>query len=94
MARADLRRRLTYLMAFRVLLITLVLGATTLLYWLGDVDLTQPNSLVLYGIITCTYLLTLFYTRLLRDTQDQRRLASWQIVGDLVIGGGHLHDRA
>ena len=90
-ARADLRRRLTYLMAFRVLLITLVLGATTLLYWLGDVDLTQPNSLVLYGIITCTYLLTLFYTRLLRDTQDQGRLASWQIVGDLVIASILVH---
>lgn len=90
-AATDLRRRLTYLMAFRVLLITLVLGATTLLYWLGDVDLSQPNSLVLYSIIACTYLLTLIYTRLLKDTWDHSRLASWQIVGDLVIASILVH---
>ncbi len=87
----DLRRRLTYLMAFRVLLITLVLGATTLLYWLDDADLGQANSLVLYGIFVITYALTLIYTQLLKRTRDNNLLASWQIVGDLAIASLLMH---
>mgnify|MGYP001823918461 CR=1 FL=1 len=88
---ADLGRRLTYLTAFRVLLITLVLGATTLLYWLTDVDLSQPGSLILYGIIGTTYLLTLVYAKLLGSTDDYQRLAMWQVVGDLVIATLIVH---
>ena len=87
----ELARRLTYLMALRVLLITLVLGATTLLYWLGDVDLTQPNSLVLYGIIGVTYLLTIFYAHLLRDPSKLPQLASAQLAGDLAIATVLMH---
>ena len=52
-------------MAFRVLLITLVMGATTVLYWLSDADLTQPTALILYGVIAITYLLTIIYARAL-----------------------------
>ena len=52
-------------MLFRVVLTTLVLGATSLLYWLADVDLTTPGSLVLFGIIGATYAATLLYATLL-----------------------------
>ncbi len=90
-AAASLRRRLTYLMAFRVLLITLVMGATTLLYWLGDVDLTLPNSLILYGIIGATYLLTLLYAYLLRQSSYHERLAAWQLAFDLIIATLIVH---
>jgi len=90
-ASEDLRRRLTYLMAFRVLLITLVMGSTTLLYWLSDADLTQPNSLILYGVIAITYVLTLIYARLLSLETDHQSLAVWQIAGDLIIATVIVH---
>ncbi len=72
-------------MAFRVLVITLVMGATTLLYWLSDADLSQPSSLILYGVIASTYLLTLIYAQVLGRDSDHRNLALWQIAGDLCI---------
>jgi two-component system sensor histidine kinase PilS (NtrC family) len=90
-ATSELGRRLTYLMAFRVLIISLVLGATTLLYWLGDDDLTQLNSLIIYGIIGSTYVLTLVYARLLKNTEKHQELGKWQIVGDLVIASLLVH---
>lgn len=87
----DLRRRLTYLMAFRVLLITLVMGATTVLYWLSDADLTQPTALILYGVIAITYLLTIIYARALGKEGDYRDLALWQVAGDLAIATVIVH---
>lgn len=87
----DLRRRLTYLMAFRVLVITLVMGATTLLFWLGDVDLTEPNSLILYGVSGCTYLLTILYARVILKSIDLGKLAQGQIVADLFIASIIVH---
>jgi two-component system, NtrC family, sensor histidine kinase PilS len=87
----DLRRRLTYLMLFRVALITLVLGATTLLYWLGDADLAAPGSLLLYGIIGATYLLTIIYVVALRGPTRLSRLAHTQLAVDLVIASLLVH---
>jgi two-component system, NtrC family, sensor histidine kinase PilS len=87
----DLRRRLTYLMLFRVALITLVLGATTLLYWLGDADLAAPGSLLLYGIIGTTYLLTIIYVGALRRLTRLSRLAHTQLAVDLVIASLLVH---
>ncbi|HKE20518.1 MAG TPA: ATP-binding protein [Kofleriaceae bacterium] len=87
----DLRRRLTYLMLFRVALITLVLGATTLLYWLGDADLGGPSSLVLYGIIGTTYLLTIIYVVALRRLRGLTGLAHTQLAVDLVIASLLVH---
>lgn len=78
-------------MAFRVLLITLVLGSTTLLYWLGDVDLTEPNSIILYAIIGITYLLTLIYALALKRARDQGTLAVYQLALDLVIATVIVH---
>ncbi len=88
---SELRRRLTYLMAFRVLVITLVMGVTTVLFWLGDVDLTQPNSLFLYGVSGSTYLLTLAYTRVVLKPINLARLALGQIVADLCIASLIVH---
>jgi two-component system sensor histidine kinase PilS (NtrC family) len=91
---SELRRRLTYLMLFRVALMSLVLGATTLLFWLGDVDLTAPSALGLYGIIAATYLLTILYSlSVRRGDRGMRleRLAAFQLGGDLVIASILVH---
>ncbi len=87
----DLRRRLTYLMLFRVALITLVLGATTVLYWLSDADLAGASSLLLYGIIGTTYLLTIVYVAALRTLRQLSRLAHIQLAADLVIASLLVH---
>ena len=44
---SDLRRRITYLMLFRLVLISLVLGATILLGRISDVDLGNANAIAL-----------------------------------------------
>ena len=91
-AGGELRRRLTYLMLYRVVLISLVLGATTLLYWLSDVDLTAPSALGLYGIIGVTYLLTIAYALVLRrPTARLDRLAHLQLGVDLAIASVLVH---
>lgn len=78
-------------MAFRVLLITLVMGATTVLYWLSDADLTQPTALILYGVIAITYVLTIVYARILSKGEGYAELALWQIAGDLAIATVIVH---
>lgn len=80
----ELSNRVLYLMLFRLVLISLVLGATILLSWLGDVDLSAPNSLVLFAIIGTTYLLTLIYAVAIRRGTDPMRLADAQVAADLV----------
>jgi two-component system sensor histidine kinase PilS (NtrC family) len=87
----DLRRRLTYLVLYRAALITLVLGATTVLYWLGDADLAAPSAMSLYGIIGVTYLLTLVYALWLRTATRPALLAHIQLAGDLVIASVLVH---
>lgn len=90
-ANEDLRRRLTYLMAFRVLIISLVMGSTTLLYWLDDANLGQASALIQYGIIGATYLLTILYALLLRRGCSYKALAAGQLVGDLLIATLIVH---
>lgn len=80
----EQNRRVIYLMLFRLVLISLVLGITILLSWLSDVDLSAPASLVLFAIIGATYLLTLVYSLLIRGGLDPMRLADAQIVVDLI----------
>jgi two-component system, NtrC family, sensor histidine kinase PilS len=90
-AAPDRRRRLTYLMLFRVVLISLVLGATTLLTLFGGVDPGRATSLGLYGIIGVTYLLTLVYALWLRSGRAVAQLAHIQLAGDLVIATVLMH---
>ena len=87
----GIHRRVTYLMLFRLVLISLVLGATLVLSWLSDVDLATPNSLVLFGIIATTYLLTIVYSLALSRVDDPRRLADLQLVADLVTSALLVH---
>jgi len=87
----SLRRRITYMMLFRVVLISLVLGATSLLYWLSDEDLTAPNATVIFAIIVATYLLTIVYAVALTRGLNQQRLAYFQLAADLVIASLLIH---
>lgn len=87
----TLRRRVVYLMLFRLVLISLVLGSTLLLWWISDVDLSTPGSMVLYAIIGTTYLLTIVYALLLDRVSDVGRLANAQLAVDLVIAAFLVH---
>jgi two-component system sensor histidine kinase PilS (NtrC family) len=78
-------RRVLYLMLVRTVLISLVLGSQLLLYWLGNVDLATPASLMLFAIIGSTYLLTLVYALGVWRGGAPGRLANYQIAGDLVL---------
>ncbi len=82
--RDELNRRVLYLMLFRLVLISLVLGVTIILSWLSDVDALSPASLVLFGIIGTTYLLSLIYAVAIRRGIDPMRLADGQVAADLI----------
>jgi two-component system sensor histidine kinase PilS (NtrC family) len=80
----ELRRRISYLMLFRLALITLVLGATLLISWLSELDLASPSSLMLFGIIVATYVLTIIYALLLHRVANPLHFAYLQLAIDLA----------
>ncbi len=82
---AELRRRMTRLMAVRTVVISLVLGLTI---WVGDVagvPRDAPAYLVLIAAVIATYALTIVHALLLRGGVDPNRLVWAQLVGDLAI---------
>jgi two-component system sensor histidine kinase PilS (NtrC family) len=87
----TLRRRVVHLMLFRLVLITLVLGSTLLLWWLGDIDLATWSSMVVYAIIATTYLLTIVYALAVTRAVDLTRLANLQLALDLVTSTLLVH---
>jgi len=87
----DIHRRVVYLMLFRLVLISLVLGMTLVLAVLSDIDLLTPASLALFAIIGGTYLLTIVYAVSLRRGADPIRLADIQVGMDLVITSLLIH---
>jgi two-component system sensor histidine kinase PilS (NtrC family) len=90
-AATGLRRRVTYLMLFRLVLISLVLGATIFLSTLGDYDIASPYSLILFAIIGTTYLLTVIYAVALQRGFDPARLGDVQMVADLATTALLVH---
>jgi two-component system sensor histidine kinase PilS (NtrC family) len=87
----TLRRRVVYLMLFRLVLISLVLGSTLVLWWISDVDLATPSSMVVYAIIATTYLLTIVYALAVNRAVDLVRLANIQLALDLVTSALLMH---
>jgi two-component system, NtrC family, sensor histidine kinase PilS len=81
----ELRRRITYLMLYRVVLITLVLGLTVALNAASQLELTAPSTLSLFAIIIVTYVLTLVYAAILPRVANALRFADAQLLGDLLI---------
>jgi two-component system sensor histidine kinase PilS (NtrC family) len=84
-------RRLTFVVLFRVILISLVLGLSTVLYWLADADLTASASIVVFAVIGVTYLLTIGYSLMLRSGRHQGALVTTQLLGDLMIAAVIVH---
>jgi len=89
--RDELRRRVTYLMLFRLVLITMVLGATIVIAWVGDADLTTTHSVILFGIIIATYLVTVGYALRLEQVTRLESFADLQLAVDLLITSLLVH---
>lgn len=87
----DIRRRVVYLMLFRLVLISLVLGLTLVLAVLSNIDLSAPASLALFAIIGGTYLLTIIYAVSLKRGVDPIRLVDVQVGMDLVVTSLLVH---
>ena len=87
----DLRRRITYLMLFRVVVITIVLALTVLLHLALSDDPVTSNALALFIVVAVTYGLTIVYALWLPRTSDRLRLADVQIVGDLLVTTALVH---
>jgi two-component system, NtrC family, sensor histidine kinase PilS len=82
----DLRRRITYLMLLRTIVISLVLGLALWMSWAKSVDPYGAASLLLLlGVVGTTYALTIVYAVLLRGGIAPERLIWPQIVGDLAV---------
>jgi two-component system sensor histidine kinase PilS (NtrC family) len=78
-------RRLKVLMLARVLIVSLLLGASTLIQMSTDKGpLIIPNN-ALYGFIALPYALTIFYALVLRKIRDVYRFAYGQILFDVVF---------
>ena len=82
----DLRRRITYLMLLRTIVITIVLGLALWMAWAKEVDPWAPAPVILLlGVVGATYALTIVYALLLRGGIDPERLVWPQIGGDLAV---------
>jgi two-component system sensor histidine kinase PilS (NtrC family) len=82
----DSRRRLTYLMLFRVGVVSFLLVATFMSELAAPAD--QPTSLqtnTLFGLIAATYGFTIVCALWLRQTQQLKPLAIVQVVVDLLL---------
>jgi two-component system sensor histidine kinase PilS (NtrC family) len=91
-----LRSRLQWLMLFRVLFTTMLLGATVLLHWQRhSLVLLDPPMLIIYGIIGATYLLTVIYARLFprlslsSHVQMQLSLDAMLVTAVVYVTGGY-----
>lgn len=87
----ELRRRITQLMLFRVVMITLVFGTTVVLHVASPEELTLPSAISLFAIVAATYALTLIYAIFVRRVEHPLRFADAQIAGDLAITTALVH---
>lgn len=84
-AEVRLYRRLTYLTAFRIVIISALLGATTWVSVKPDEELGGPLSALLYGVSSFVYAASLAYLWLLRRRRQLKALAYAQVAGDLLV---------
>jgi two-component system sensor histidine kinase PilS (NtrC family) len=86
-------RKLVVLMAARVLLVTLTLGAVVLLHTLSQrtQELGEPFGWFLSGLIVAVYLASIAYFLLLPRVHDYRRFGALQLGGDIFIITALVH---
>ena len=83
--RKDFLRKLQWLMFFRVVIITFLLGSTILIHLKRTSTYLETYLLCLYGIIICTYLFTLAYALFINHIKNLPFFAYFQIFFDLVF---------
>jgi two-component system sensor histidine kinase PilS (NtrC family) len=91
MSAPELRRRIGWLMLFRLVLITLVLSLTIVLNLASPQDLALPGSVSVFVIVAATYALSLGYALALPRVRDPKTFASAQLAADLLITTALVH---
>ncbi|MFT4703143.1 MAG: two-component system sensor histidine kinase PilS (NtrC family) [Bradymonadia bacterium] len=87
-AKQALRDRLEWLMLFRLILVTFLLGSAVLVN-VNDVDsFGDPSYVAIVSLIVGTYLATLGYVAWLRLNRSLEQLAYLQLVGDTILAAG------
>jgi two-component system sensor histidine kinase PilS (NtrC family) len=81
----EITSRLQWLMFFRVLFTTLLLGSTIYTQWDYNPSLLAKPLLLIYSLIAAIYILTVIYALMLRKICNLRALAYLQIGVDTVI---------
>lgn len=81
----PLRERLRGLLAFRVAIVTVLLGGAVALDAHALSALSNPQNITLLLLIVGTYLLTFMYAMGLRHVRNLQLLADLQIAGDIFI---------
>lgn len=81
----SLLSRLVYLTAFRLLLVTALLGATLWVTLRPGDELDGPTALLLYGTIAFVYGASLGYLWLLRLRRRLQAVAYAQVAGDICL---------
>lgn len=82
---ASLLRRLLYLTAFRLLIVTSLLGTTVWVTLRPGDELDGTTTVLLYGIIGFVYAASLGYLWLLRLRKNLRLLAYARVAGDILL---------
>ncbi len=81
----PLRERLEGIMAFRVVIVTLLLGSAIAIDVRALSSLSNPKNLTLLSLIVGTYLLTILYAIGLRRMSNLGLLAQLQVAADMLI---------
>lgn len=84
----TLKSRLLWVMMLRVLLITVLLGATLALNYRSEESLTNPSARFLLGMVAVTYIFTILYSVWYKSAFAMRTLARVQLYFDLLLWGG------
>lgn len=82
---SSLLKRLIYLTAFRLLIVTALLAATVWVTLRPGDQLDGATTFLLYGLIGFVYAASLGYLWLLRQRRRLRRVAYAQIAGDVLL---------
>lgn len=84
----GLREKLEWLMLFRLVLVTFLLGSAVLVNVNDVASFSDPSYLAIVSLIVGTYVATLLYVFWFRSGWSVRQLAFLQLIGDVVLAAG------
>jgi two-component system sensor histidine kinase PilS (NtrC family) len=85
---AGLREKLEWLMLFRLVLVTFLLGSAVVVNVNDVVSFGDPSYIAIVSLIVGTYVATLVYAFWLRRRGAEEQLAYAQLAGDGVLAAG------